>query len=375
MTGANHSALAPSGKSVLVLNNYSFERVGREVAAGEKPRHHLYAVDKLPRDGWDVHLAPFDERKSKPRRSGFIRRLIPLGDLAQQWYAWRHRHQADVIYSPCQTQTHVLSYLRALGLFRVPIVMITHHPMVYGRGSWLRRWWVKWELAGVDACGAMNKGVAHEIDTLTARPGWCKAMHWGADLSYYPSPDGSPGKGAISAGRTGRDFITFAKAAAHAGIPSEVMCLADDPVVSLKNLPADVKVTAVRNESDLTYSKLVPHLAQARVHAIPLHAGKPLAGLTSLVDSLALGKPVIMTRNRLIDVDLEKEGIGRWVDAGDVEGWVDALRWFETHPDESAQMGQQARQIAEELWNDEVFAREADALLHEALGQKKALRL
>ena len=39
------------------------------------------------------------------------------------------------------------------------------------------------------------------------------------------------------------------------------------------------------------------------------------------MDCLGIGKPVIMTKNPNIDIDIEKEGIGHWVEPGDVEEW------------------------------------------------------
>ena len=51
-------------------------------------------------------------------------------------------------------------------------------------------------------------------------------------------------------------------------------------------------------------------IESVRVIAIPLEKQETLAGLTSLLDCLGFGKPVIMTRNPCIDIDIEKEGIG-----------------------------------------------------------------
>ena len=43
------------------------------------------------------------------------------------------------------------------------------------------------------------------------------------------------------------------------------------------------------------------------------------------MDALGMGKPVIITRNLLIDSHVEKEGIGIWVKPGDIDGWKQAI--------------------------------------------------
>jgi glycosyltransferase involved in cell wall biosynthesis len=85
------------------------------------------------------------------------------------------------------------------------------------------------------------------------------------------------------------------------------------------------------------------------VLAIPLFDyPESLAGLTSLLDAIGLGKPVIMTRHPMVDLDIEALGIGRWVEPNDVEGWREAIRWFDANPAESREMGRRARALVDE---------------------------
>ena len=90
--------------------------------------------------------------------------------------------------------------------------------------------------------------------------------------------------------------------------------------------------------------------------AIPLFLGKSLSGLTSLMDALGMGKPVIMTKHPLIDIDIEAQGIGKWVEPGDVKGWRDAIQFFEEHEDEAFLMGQRARNLVNTGLNSVNFA-------------------
>lgn len=361
-------------RRVVVLNNYSFRRVTEEVRRGDKPAHHLYGIDRLPGLGFEVDDVPIEEGVGpwpRPVRRA-LELLPPVGNLKQQAAAIRRLGNADLIYAPCQTQTQLLSYLRAMGIVRVPMVILAHHPLArHGR-----RWklpFLKLELVGTDAFPSLSSRVAREIGQISGRSELSEAIPWGPDLEYYPTPTGEPGRGAIAAGRTGRDFLTFAHAASAAGVEATVLCLRGERLSErASQLGPRVSIREVERETDLGYRELVPQLAAARVHAIPLVAGFSLSGLTSLTDALALGKPVIMTRHPLIDIDLEQENIGRWMEPGDVAGWAAALRWFEDHPDESAAMGRRARALAERRYNIDIFSRRMAVIFERTLARVPA---
>jgi hypothetical protein len=73
--------------------------------------------------------------------------------------------------------------------------------------------------------------------------------------------------------------------------------------------------------------------------------------LTTLVEALALGLPVISTRNETYPFDIEKEGVGIVVPYYDSVAWEKAIRYIVSNPDEAEKMGQKARQLAESSFN------------------------
>ena len=87
------------------------------------------------------------------------------------------------------------------------------------------------------------------------------------------------------------------------------------------------------------------------------------AGLTTVVEALALGLPMICSRNPQIPVDFDNEGCGIAVDYGDVEGWQRAINYLATHPDEAQTMGKKGRKIAERKFNDRQCAKEIAEVL------------
>jgi len=76
-----------------------------------------------------------------------------------------------------------------------------------------------------------------------------------------------------------------------------------------------------------------------------------------------MGKAIVMTRSDYVGVDLEREGIGLWVEQGDVEGWRRAIAHLLSNPTETREMGRRARLLAEKRFNLEQFSKKlADSL-------------
>ena len=345
---------------VLVLNNYSFERVWDDVRHGLKPDHHLYGLNYFAERGYQVELVPFRRSRRATPLQKISRRLptlVPMGDLEQQRQALRLLRRGDLIYAPCQSQTRFLCYLRALGFLRAPIINVAHHPLQRGRLQKLRDPFDKLFVRGSAAFPALGAVVAAQINALSASgvTGKSRALTWGPDAGFYPAQP-QRGQGIVAAGRTGRDFETLGKAASQTQAPLHIICPQSEVSPAFASFSANVKITADVEQEHMKYPELLQLYARARALAIPLFATTSLAGLTSLVDALGMGKPVIMTRNALVDLDIEAHGIGRWVDAGDVEGWRAALQWFEENEEEAFAMGQRARALVDNGYNSATFA-------------------
>jgi hypothetical protein len=269
----------------------------------------------------------------------------------------------DAIYAPCQTQIQTLAYLRAIGIVRAPIICLAHHPLVRGRLGRAIRPLTRLMLRGLSAMPSLNRPVAEEANALAGRP-LATALRWGPDAAFYPTPQ-YPGEGILAAGRTGRDFATFGRAASEAKVPATILTFRTGVQAELDGFADNVAV--ITPERFIDYSTTTRMFAAARALAIPLAAQDGLCGLTSLIDALGAGKPVIMTRNRLIDLDIEKLGIGRWVEPGDISGWVEALRFFTDHPDAAVEMGTRARTLVEAGLDYRSFSRDIARIIRESL--------
>src|SRR5436309_2804066 len=112
---------------VLVLNNYPLEPLRETVKRGEAPDQLLFGINFFEAAGWTPRLLSVNEQGAWQHVNRLLARSrfpIPFGDLQQQRDAWRHLNECDLIYSASQSEVQTLSYLRAVGLVRRPIVLV-----------------------------------------------------------------------------------------------------------------------------------------------------------------------------------------------------------------------------------------------------------
>jgi len=376
---------------VLVINAYPLDWRLQEVREGLRPDQELYGVNHFAEGDYEVELMPQEQHRVLRTVSAALRHRrfpLPVGDLWQQLAAWRRAADgADLIYAASQSEAHALGYLRAAGLLKIPLVVVAHHPPAYYRGSALHEPLLRRSLRGCDAVPCLNTATTRAVNTLAPRRPHprAKTLPWGPDARFF-TPAGTPGDLFVSAGQAGRDFATFAAAATAVGVPAHIVTLtrtapqgvAGDAgggvAPGVTECAPGVKLELRRPDDWMTHVELRSLYRRARAVAIPLERTAYLAGLTSLMDALAMGLPVVMTRTPFIDLDLEAEGIGLWVDAGDVHGWRAALERLRDDPDGAAAMGARGRALVDGGLDSRHFADEIMAVFDRLLGRRPCAR-
>ena len=111
--------------------------------------------------------------------------------------------------------------------------------------------------------------------------------------------------------------------------------------------------------------EIAREVAKADCVVICCHRTRYTAGLTTVVEALALGLPIICSRNPQIPVDFDRLGCGISVEYGDVEGWQRAVEYIASHPEEARKMGCRGRELAERMFNDERCAKEVAEVIKE----------
>ena len=174
-------------------------------------------------------------------------------------------------------------------------------------------------------------------------------------------PDGKHPSRFISTGKELRDYETLLEAFHKTGLPLTLYVQ--------KIRQAYFESLHPQENIEIHYgSRLIPHeialmVAQSQCVCICCQESNYTVGLTTVVEALALGLPILCTRNPQMPMDVEAEGCGFWLEPKDVEGWVEKLQYIVNHPEEAKAMGQRGRALAEQYYNVKQCGKEVSTLI------------
>jgi hypothetical protein len=350
---------------VLFANNYDMARARAGWLAGTYPGHHLYGTALLGSE-FDVVDLPFSADDALAHATRLTRGK--LGNIGQQLAAARLRRTGSVVYGVAAQELRSLAILRGARLFSTPVVGIFHTAPS-------RRMSRGFALRGFDRVIALSRHTQQGLVDGGMLPERVSVLGWGADLAFAGfAPRGPAAADApvVAAGKTGRDMGTLLEALRATGLPARIYGDRGElertgPIPAKVTIrPASAKDTS---SAPLKYDdSVMVDLRSAALVAIPLSSPDWLTGLTEVVDVLACGRPMILTRAPYFDFDIEEIGCGWWVEPGDVRGWSELLAAALSDRDRLDQMGRAGRAWAERHLNADLFTAGLRRVLLDAVG-------
>lgn len=167
------------------------------------------------------------------------------------------------------------------------------------------------------------------------------------DTAYFqPQPEQPTKRQVCAAGAVNRDYDSLIEAAS--GLDADVKIAADTvwrysvagKEQQARPLPANVEM-----RSWGTYANLRQLYAESRVVVVPL-ARPIISGITVALEGMAMGKPVILTRNPYVEGFIEDGVTGFHVEPSNPAQLREKIRWLLDHPEEADAMGRRAREKA-----------------------------
>jgi hypothetical protein len=325
----------------------------REIMDGEVlPSNHAWGTDHLFAQG--ARRVP-THRVATLDRLGEHLRLGP--NITEQIWLFLHPEQYDCIIAKDTDLVCILCGLLSLTGRRKPIHAFLHFPLRRSlKDAWLE--------SGCSTLLALSDKIQQL--SLVEHPGAAAQLAtvpWGVDVPFYDrlrmeaGGPAQPENGRLKIllnGITGRSFSAFVEALAG-DMDVEVRVLTDSAefMAEIQEIPNFSSIRRSQGQP-VPYRELVDHLVACDVVALPLNqppatdaeliAGRAtLWGITALLEAAAVGRPVLMTRNPLIDLDLEAEQCGRFVETADATGWRESVQWCLANRAALPEMGARAR--------------------------------
>lgn len=319
----------------------------RKWKEGRFPGHFLYGATHLPQHGIEVIM-----HKHKVF-SNNIRRMLYV-----TWQILSCKQNFDAIYATHWNGLEIIIFMRALHLFNKPIIIWHHQPIVKAENS-IRELLAKLFYKGIDHMFFFSERLIQDsLKSDKAKPERMQMCHWGADLDCYDrimaENSSVTHKGYISTGKERRDMPTLTRAFSATGLDLNIFistnACGDNYVHILNDLrpSSNIHVNFIKG---LIPCELALKVWQSQCVVICCQETNYTVGLTTLVEALALGLPVIATRNQTFPFNIDKEGVGITIPYYDSVTWEKVLRHVSQHPEELQEMGTKARLLAEKTYN------------------------
>jgi glycosyltransferase involved in cell wall biosynthesis len=331
------------------------------------------------------------------RRSALSRLLARvLGmPVAQAWLAFLRRHRYDVLLTDGEHIGIPLAFLLMLARSRTIHVTIGHR-----LSSPKKRLFLRWPilLSHIDRIvlhSTLQRDIA--VRDLQIPADRLALVPYQADTSFW-RPTAVPEERLVcSAGLEYRDYPTLFTAVA--GLDAQVVIGAASYWSRRPNTA--VRATPPPNVQigSFSYQALRDLYARAAVVVLPLEDVDNQAGITTLLEAMAMGKAVIVTHSRgqvdvvedrrtatrgspprlrpvsLLRTLAEHDGVpldpnGFYVAPSDPEALRRAIVYLLDHPEERSRLGAAARAAVERLMTVDLYAQRLGAVIEEAVATR-----
>lgn len=180
-------------------------------------------------------------------------------------------------------------------------------------------------------------------------------LSWGFDATEQFAVHEFEPRWGLSCGITHRDWGCIANA--YKNMEHKLRITARG--VKLPQMSGQIEVLREPVRPQILWSELYRHAAYSLI-ILRLDTNQRTAvGFTNMLETMMMGRPLIKTRTGALDndLDIEKEGIGLYVNPGDAAGLKAAAEWLWNNPAEAREMGLRGRRVAEERYSSSIFGR------------------
>lgn len=303
-----------------------------------------------------------DERYLYEKTRGFKKWLykkIPV-EIAQVIEAILLRKKYDVIFSQTERASLILALVMKYLRLDIPHVMVVSRiTSMYENKSKKKMWLLKHAHEKIDKIliwSSVQRNIA--IRQLGISPEKIKLLKRGTDQKFW-SPLPATTDMICSVGMEMRDYPTLVEAIRPLDVPCHIavskrvrgeLFETVQRVYEIDEMPGNVSV------GRKGYVELRELYARSRFAVVPLLPTDSDNGLTSILEAMAMGKPVICSQ-AVGQVDVIQDGVtGIFVPPGDPEALRREIINLWNNPRRAEEMGKAARRYIEENHTMEQFA-------------------
>jgi glycosyltransferase involved in cell wall biosynthesis len=242
-----------------------------------------------------------------------------------------------------------------------PLHMLIGHRLSPRKKRFFMRW-LHPQMDAIFVYAASQKVYAEEVLRIPANKLHLIPFH--ADTRFYrPAPDVRVERRISSAGLELRDYPTLIEAVR--GLDVEVRLAAASPWSRRRNETAGRALPPNVSARNYPYHELRELYASSQFVVVPLYDNDFQAGVTTILEAMAMGKAVIVTQTQG-QRDVIQHGVnGIYVPPGDPATLRSAITGLLARPDQAAQLGINARQTIESTMSLDLWVERISRVVHE----------
>lgn len=350
------SIQSPRPRIGILLAKKQNPQLAAQITAGESPRveylelqQHLGATLL---DYNDVEQAP------SPLVRSIARRLGPRWGLA--WLAFQRRREWDQFYATGEDIAIPLAMLFRLVRLHERITAVVHNCGTPNRRRLFRRLGHAPFRHLVVIASAQERILTNDLQMPRSKV--ARIPYWIDHRFYTPQPTETDGS-FLSVGLESRDYTTLE--AAVRGLPYQFTVVASgwSPSSGFTAATGIETGSNIRVLRGLSFAELRDLYARASGVIAPLDNVTSAAGVTSMFEGMAMGKPIIVSRSPGI-LDYVQDNVSALsVATGDPMALRQAIETLGAEPERATAMGRYNRQWVEQAFTMEHYLDRASKLL------------
>nr|WP_320058407.1 glycosyltransferase family 4 protein [uncultured Bacteroides sp.] len=344
-------------KTILFLNNYDMSQSRKLYLQGNSPSHHQFGTSELI----DTGKYTVDYMLAAPK--AYKNRIFKLLSLIPAWIRiYRKARKYDIVYGAADFTVDFLGMAKKVRLFRPKLIAIFHHPPFEQRLSVER----------FDKIIFLSQYAQKEMSTKFPQSSASMVfMQWGPDKAFYSNNISVLNYQKeqkelifISNGKTHRDHETLITAAEET--KNKTIIVSDEWSLP-SNYNEDCVYAEIYYQNKPDDRKMIELLNRCSVLVIPTANSSRLLGpigLTSFLDAVALGMPIITASNTVFADIVKEKQLGFVFQAGNLEELKNTMNLFNTNPELISEYGKNAYDFGEK--NDiKVFGRQLQQIIEQ----------
>ena len=292
--------------------------------------------------------------------------------IANAIHIIRASKNIDLIYTPYRTGLEFLIILRAIGIFKKKIICWEH--VTITKQSGFKLLYQKLHYKGIDKLIFFSeKSLNESLSSGFITKEKITTVVWGPDLNTYDIVRNSVEKKEnnqiifISTGVDSRDHETLVLAFEQTN--AKLILYVHNELLFKKyngrvpNIKVRLLPKKINSSAEITIETI-----KADVSIACCKRTKPTPnGLTSAIEAMALGMPIIITENPHIDINFENEKIGKVIKREDIGSLINAINSFNNNPTLVKEYGGNGKNYARNNYNAEIMGKQLDKIFHECI--------